>query len=422
MPKSARLKKISLVSALFITLTVFFSYAAAEAMMSVSLSTAIVSENLSAGAVVGDVVVSDYTAEPSVVVYDVTGPSDPSPVVSASFDVTHTDSKYQLVTKKSFDREVKSSYKILLQATDGKNTVDTGDDAIQTEYYTIQISDVNDNAPVASGGSITATEDNPVSGNVGATDADEIGTLTYACTANPTNGNLTFNDDGSYIYTPNSNYNGSDSFQYHVSDGAHTSGAATMNITVTGVNDAPQNTVLPTVSGILHPSCAITAAKGTWDDNADGRHQYAHIFLSMAVFSHRQRVRYRFGKRRGFDIHTAKFRLQPIYTGQGILRGRHGFYGCIFAVVPCDQRRPYHHTRRQRIHDLFRGRRVRQPDLRRDRRRRRCPDMEHRYQRSKGNGVADGFRLPRMCRLPIKTGRTALFSLYRTDMPATALR
>jgi hypothetical protein len=39
-------------------------------------------------------------------------------------------------------------------------------------------------------------------------------------------------------YTPNANYFGSDSFTYTISDGALTD-TATVNITITNVNDAP---------------------------------------------------------------------------------------------------------------------------------------------------------------------------------------
>ena len=45
--------------------------------------------------------------------------------------------------------------------------------------------------------------------------------------------------DGSFTYTPNANFNGTDSFTYTASDGTAASNVATVTITVTGVNDAP---------------------------------------------------------------------------------------------------------------------------------------------------------------------------------------
>src|SRR5262249_60038719 len=54
-----------------------------------------------------------------------------------------------------------------------------------------------------------------------------------------THGTLTLNSDGSFSYTPAANYNGPDSFTYKANDGTADSGVATVNITVTSVNDAP---------------------------------------------------------------------------------------------------------------------------------------------------------------------------------------
>ena len=47
------------------------------------------------------------------------------------------------------------------------------------------------------------------------------------------------NDDGSFTYVPEGDYNGGDSFTYHANDGALSSGTVTVTITVNDVNDAP---------------------------------------------------------------------------------------------------------------------------------------------------------------------------------------
>jgi Ca2+-binding RTX toxin-like protein len=46
------------------------------------------------------------------------------------------------------------------------------------------------------------------------------------------------NPDGSFVYTPDANYNGTDSFTYEASDGKGGSSTATVNLTVTPVTDA----------------------------------------------------------------------------------------------------------------------------------------------------------------------------------------
>ena len=68
---------------------------------------------------------------------------------------------------------------------------------------------------------------------------DENGSLTAQIADGPQNGTVTLNDDGSFDYTPNENFNGEDSFTYTVSDGQAQSEPATVTITVTPVNDAP---------------------------------------------------------------------------------------------------------------------------------------------------------------------------------------
>ena len=94
-------------------------------------------------------------------------------------------------------------------------------------------------APVANNGSGSGFEDQPITGNVVATDADGD-SLIYSVVAPPSKGVVTLNAaSGAFAYTPNANFNGSDSFQYRVNDGLVNSNTATVSLTVTPVNDAP---------------------------------------------------------------------------------------------------------------------------------------------------------------------------------------
>ncbi|RYD48505.1 MAG: tandem-95 repeat protein, partial [Verrucomicrobiaceae bacterium] len=63
------------------------------------------------------------------------------------------------------------------------------------------------------------------------TDA-ESDPLTAALNVGPTSGTLTLNPNGSFTYTPNSGFSGSDSFTYHANDGTLDSTIATVSITV----------------------------------------------------------------------------------------------------------------------------------------------------------------------------------------------
>jgi large repetitive protein len=63
--------------------------------------------------------------------------------------------------------------------------------------------------------------------------------LTAQLVSGPAHGNLTLNPDGSFSYTPELDFNGSDSFTYRASDGSLTSDSATVTLTVTADNDFP---------------------------------------------------------------------------------------------------------------------------------------------------------------------------------------
>ncbi|MBA3957346.1 MAG: tandem-95 repeat protein, partial [Parachlamydiaceae bacterium] len=104
---------------------------------------------------------------------------------------------------------------------------------------TITIAPVND-VPVATNDIAADNEDTVITGNVLNNDTDADGTpLTAVLNSGPVNGTLVLNPDGSFTYTPNTNYNGSDSFSYHVSDGTANSNIATVSITLSAVNDTP---------------------------------------------------------------------------------------------------------------------------------------------------------------------------------------
>ncbi|MDN3683314.1 cadherin-like domain-containing protein [Vibrio sinaloensis] len=110
-------------------------------------------------------------------------------------------------------------------------------DQFQTLQQSPVFIDVNSN-PRGDDLQITTPEDTPVSGQLVATDSDGD-ELTYTVSEQPDNGSVDLNEDGSWTYTPDQDYNGGDSFTVVVSDGQGGTDTITVNIGVTPVNDIP---------------------------------------------------------------------------------------------------------------------------------------------------------------------------------------
>ena len=107
-----------------------------------------------------------------------------------------------------------------------------------TSRVAVNVAPVND-APVASNLALTTDEDVAVSAQVNATDVDGDA-LSYAVTTSPQNGVLILNPaTGEFTYTPDTHYNGSDSFIVTISDGNGGTTTSTVTIGVTPLNDAP---------------------------------------------------------------------------------------------------------------------------------------------------------------------------------------
>ncbi|MBY8966170.1 tandem-95 repeat protein, partial [Algiphilus sp. NNCM1] len=62
--------------------------------------------------------------------------------------------------------------------------------------------------------------------------------LTYTISTPAGNGSVVVNGDGTFTYTPNADFNGTDTFSYDVTDGQETA-SATVTVNVAPVNDAP---------------------------------------------------------------------------------------------------------------------------------------------------------------------------------------
>jgi hypothetical protein len=173
----------------------------------------------------------------------------------------------------------------------------------------LTINPTND-PPLANDDSATTLEDTPVIIDVADNDGDPDGNLDPASTntacpscAEPANGSLINNGDGTFTYTPDPDYHGGDSLVYQICDTLVACDTAAVTITVDSVNDPPlanddsattQEDAPVTIDvaandtdpdGDLAPATANTtcangstgcngAAHGSLSDNADGTITY----------------------------------------------------------------------------------------------------------------------------------------------------
>ncbi|QTA93453.1 immunoglobulin-like fold-containing [Desulfonema magnum] len=118
------------------------------------------------------------------------------------------------------------------QVTDNKLASDSA-------AVSITVSPVND-FPSAHNGDLTTNEDISVSGRLIAGDVDSD-TLTYHIPFPPENGSVTDLNKytGDFLYTPDPDFNGTDTFAFRVNDEESDSNTAIMTVTVMPVNDPP---------------------------------------------------------------------------------------------------------------------------------------------------------------------------------------
>ena len=88
--------------------------------------------------------------------------------------------------------------------------------------------------PVAVDDAYITQQDTPVDGDASLNDYDLDGDapLVFTQLSNPTNGSVSFNNDGTFTYTPNAGYVGPDNFTYYVCDGISGCDTATVYITI----------------------------------------------------------------------------------------------------------------------------------------------------------------------------------------------
>ncbi|HTD65021.1 MAG TPA: Ig-like domain-containing protein [Candidatus Limnocylindria bacterium] len=144
------------------------------------------------------------------------------------------------------------------------------DGAVTSAVATVSITvgAVND-APVATNNDYSTDEDVPLTIAAPGVLGDDIDldgdTLSAVLMSGPSHGTLAFNANGSFLYTPNQNFNGTDSFTYRAQDGATNSGVATVTLLVGPMNDAPALAAIGTKIVMQGDELTFTAAANDVD-------------------------------------------------------------------------------------------------------------------------------------------------------------
>ncbi|MFN3209316.1 MAG: beta strand repeat-containing protein [Roseovarius sp.] len=125
-------------------------------------------------------------------------------------------------------------------------TVQDGGSAQSTATVTVEVTGNND-APVVDAGNsdlaASGDEDTAITGTILATDADAGAVLTYSVEEGDGTANGSVSIDavtGEYTYTPDADFNGSDSFTVTITDDQNVSVTQVVSLTVGPVNDAPE--------------------------------------------------------------------------------------------------------------------------------------------------------------------------------------
>ncbi|WGW03668.1 Ig-like domain-containing protein [Tropicibacter oceani] len=161
------------------------------------------------------------------------------------------------------DPDFNGSDTITYEITDGGGLTDTATVAVT-------VNPVND-APVAADDTAETDEDTGKIIDVLGNDTDvDIGDSLTVTDASALNGSVVIQGDGTLLYTPDPDFNGSDTITYEITDGGGLTDTATVAVTVNPVNDAPRSLEIPLTINEADGVQIIDLGTQAFDPDGDG--------------------------------------------------------------------------------------------------------------------------------------------------------
>ncbi len=160
-------------------------------------------------------------------------------------------------------------------------TFKLNDGKLDSAPATVSINVCPNLLPVAESDSVTTPEDTSVQINLIGSDPDSD-PLSYIMVSVTSHGSLRGNASN-LTYTPDKNFNGSDSFTFKVNDGIDDSAPATVSITVSSINDPPVATDDAVVTLEDTPAVKVDVLANDTDIDNEGRYLYLDTFTVTAV-------------------------------------------------------------------------------------------------------------------------------------------
>ena len=209
------------------------------------------------------VVASDVDNAATALSYSIAGGAD-----AAMFQINAITGVIQFASAPVFaspeDANSDNVYEVVVRASDGT--------FVDEQSLSVSVTNRND-APIALDDVYSTNEDVPLAiaaAGVLANDSDpDSDSLTAVLVNDVAHGSLTLNANGSFVYTPNTNFSGTDSFSYRATDGNLVSSVATVTIGVNAINDAPIVSVPTTVLNYSEQAAPIAVGDGLTINDAD---------------------------------------------------------------------------------------------------------------------------------------------------------